>query len=331
MAALTPLELTRMLRGNNGERVAKSAMLASAIALVVFFAVMALIPIQEQVAVRILLPEPKREVIPEPLPELPPAHEVAPPPLTEMATNIVPDVVTHPSDEPPIEPNQTPPPRKLRDPEPDPDAGRAGRQRAQEATEKLAGATSALDGALAGLSSALDGATSSSATPTRGRRSRNVRGGRADYEVASNPEGPAGAAADLDQSGVKGSRVAVGSLAPSASEEGAPTEGGGTSGAAPGVYRTNASLLAVIQRYAPGIQYCYETELKRDPSLRGKLVVSMSVAASGEVLEVTVVQNTVRSDRLAGCALSQIRDWRFPAIPSGVTTFQTPFVFTPPN
>jgi outer membrane biosynthesis protein TonB len=108
--------------------------------------------------------------------------------------------------------------------------------------------------------------------------------------------------------------------------------GGGARGAyAPGVYRSNASLLAVIQKYSAGIQYCYGNELKRDPALRGKLVVALTVAASGEVLEATIVQDTVRSPRLAACTLSQIREWRFPAIPVGVTAFQAPFVFTPPN
>ena len=102
-------------------------------------------------------------------------------------------------------------------------------------------------------------------------------------------------------------------------------------GAGPGVYRSNASLLAVIQRYAAGIQYCYGNELKRDPSLRGKLVMAITVAASGEVTEASVVQNTTGSQRLASCALSQVRDWRFPSVPVGSTTFQAPFVFTPPN
>jgi len=108
--------------------------------------------------------------------------------------------------------------------------------------------------------------------------------------------------------------------------------GGGRRGpSAPGVYRSNASLLAVIQRYQAGIQYCYGNELKRDPTLRGKLVVAITVAASGEVLEATIVQNTIGSERLASCALSQIREWKFPAIPEGVTAFQAPFVFTPPS
>jgi TonB family protein len=101
--------------------------------------------------------------------------------------------------------------------------------------------------------------------------------------------------------------------------------------AGPGVYRSNASLLAVIQKYAAGIQYCYGNQLKHDSTLRGKLVVALTVAASGEVLQATVVQNTVGSQALADCALSQIREWRFPPVPEGVTAFQAPFVFTPPN
>ncbi len=110
------------------------------------------------------------------------------------------------------------------------------------------------------------------------------------------------------------------------------TPGAGGRGAAPpGVYRSNASLLAVIQKYQAGIQYCYGNELKKHDGLRGKLVVALTVDASGNVTDATVVQNTLGSPAIASCALSQIRDWKFPAIPVGVTAFQVPFVFTPPT
>lgn len=107
-------------------------------------------------------------------------------------------------------------------------------------------------------------------------------------------------------------------------------EGGG-GGAGPGVYRSNASLLAVIRRYSAGIQYCYGNELKHDATLRGKLIVAISVSGAGDVVDARVVQNTVGSEKLSSCALAQIRDWKFPAVDGGVTTFQAPFVFTPPN
>ncbi len=96
-------------------------------------------------------------------------------------------------------------------------------------------------------------------------------------------------------------------------------------------YRSNESLLSVVRRYAPGIQFCYDNELKKNPGLRGKLVVSITVLASGAVSEAIVVENSLRSPAVTDCVLSQMRGWRFPAIPRGNTSFKTPFVFTPPE
>jgi TonB family protein len=106
---------------------------------------------------------------------------------------------------------------------------------------------------------------------------------------------------------------------------------GGSGVAGPGVYRSNASLMAVIQKYSAGIQFCYSNELKRHEGLKGKLVVALVVNAAGEVVNAEVIQNTLGSTALASCALAQIREWKFPAIPAGSTAFQVPFVFTPPN
>ena len=236
----------------------------------------------------------------------------------------------------------------------------AARARA-EVGAQLAGATTSLKSALAGLNASL-GTTSSATggTVARGGRARQVRGaaGVAELDRVSSSLATGGGAGigsgtggDLTGSAVAGSLVSIGELsAGGGGGSGLGTGGGsgggvgtgsgtgvgagrgpGTGGAAPGVHRSNASLLAVIQRYAPGIQYCYGNELKRDPSLKGKLVLALTVAASGEITDATVVQNTTGSQGLAACALAQVRDWRFPAVPSGVTTFQAPFVFTPPQ
>ena len=108
--------------------------------------------------------------------------------------------------------------------------------------------------------------------------------------------------------------------------------GAGTSAQAPASgYRSNESLLSVVRRYAPGIQFCYDNELRKKPGLRGKLVVAMVVLANGTVSEATIVEDTLNSPAVRACALAQIKGWQFPAIPSGVTSFKTPFVFTPPS
>lgn len=109
--------------------------------------------------------------------------------------------------------------------------------------------------------------------------------------------------------------------------------GRGTGGAqaSGSAYRSNESLLGVVRRYAPGIQFCYDNELRKKPGLRGKLVVAMVVLANGTVSEATIVEDTLNAPAVRECALAQIRGWQFPAIASGVTSFKTPFVFTPPS
>jgi TonB family protein len=221
-------------------------------------------------------------------------------------------------------------------------AGTAGRARAEREVAAASGG-GALERSLEGLGASLGALDAGPATAGggRGRGTRTLaaadEGGRMG-PLAAGGSG-SGAGADLGGSGVTGSRVAIGDIASGDDDGGAG--GGGTGGGAgngsdgsaraPGAYRSNASLLAVIQRHAAGIQYCYGNELKRDPSLRGKLVVALTVEASGAVSEAVTVHDSVGSSRLTSCALAQIREWRFPAIPRGVTTFQVPFVFTPPE
>jgi len=310
-------------------RIIRALVLACMLVLVVFATLWALKPRYDEDVITVEPPEVTARLIEaELLPEPPPALDAAAP--EQILVNQIPD--------PPATETQTvtealPPARPERTPKVDPDAGRAGRARAVAATAKLASATAALDGALDGLKSSLQSATGDY-RPTRNPRTRRVQGGRSDREVDAVAAGfgGSGAGADLKGSVVQGSKVAIGTIAPSGGAPGKPAGSSAPrSGSGPGIYRSNASLLAVIQRYAAGIQYCYGVELKKDPALKGKLVVAMTVAASGAVTEATIVQNTVGSQRLAECALSQIREWRFPAIPEGVTTFQTPFVFTPPS
>ena len=250
-----------------------------------------------------------------------------------------------------------------------PGAGEAGRARAEaEMRSALAGSTEALATTLAGLSSSLAAPVAEVQGPGGRARARGVRTARSEGQLASVSTGLGSGSADLGGSVVAGSLVSIGDLSAGGGGTGgglgtgsgggygsglgtgsgrgsgggsgggngagigAGSGDGGGGGSSPtGVYRSNASLLAVIQRYAAGIQYCYGNELKRDATLRGKLVVALTVAASGDVIEATIVHDTVGSQRLASCALSQIRDWKFPPIRVGLTTFQAPFVFTPPS
>jgi TonB family protein len=321
---LAALQQRRALYGNNRARLSRSASAASILFVLLFAAAWVIVPIFRPRTVIVELPDRTVTILPE---------QIEPPPVREAAEALEQVSVRQIAD--PILPDHLslPPPRTRPDPEiPDNDASRMGRERAQKVTAELASSAGALDRALRDLSASLKGAQGSYEASTR-VRARTVRGGRGDGQLPSAGAGAAAAGrADLAGTRVEGDRVAIGALAPAASSGAASAaDDAGASATAPGVHRTNASLLAVIRRYAAGIQYCYDSELKHDPALRGKLVVALTVAASGAVTDVRVVQNTTGSASLAACAVGQIRDWRFPAIPAGVTTFQTPFVFTPPN
>ena len=261
---------------------------------------------------RLILKDPKPEVVKSPAPSVQKAPDVepAPPP---------------PPPPPKVRRQQTPPVA--------PNAGEAGRAKAKKAVSaSLAGATKSADSAIKNLTSSLGKNTTATRPKARARR-RSVARGRSTEQLGTvqHAEGGSGTAADVAGSSVTGSLISIESV-DYVAEGGAP---GGTSSeagsASSSSYRSNASLLAVVRRYAAGIQFCYDNELKRAPGLRGKLVTALTVTAAGEVTDVRVVSDTVKSSRLSQCVLSQIREWKFPAVPEGTTVFKTPFVFTPPK
>lgn len=213
------------------------------------------------------------------------------------------------------------------------DRGTAGREKARaEVTEQLASVTSSLDAVLGDLSTSL-ASNSTGEAKVRQTRRRKTRGGR----TAADLGGVSSALPDLGapaagSSSLQGARIAIESDQSLVSESWVGDTSGSESGSAShSDLRPDASLLAVVRKYAPGIQFCYDNELEKHPGLGGKFVVSITVTAAGHVSGAQVVKNTVGSPELTACALAQIETWRFPAIPEGVVTFQAPFVFTPPE
>ncbi len=218
--------------------------------------------------------------------------------------------------------------------------GTEGRARAeQEVTASLVGATESLDKALDGLAQALPTAQETESKPApsrrRGRSRGEVRTGPSASEVGAVSGEATLASADLSGGTIVADGIAIAPLSDVQSGDVAATSSG--SGAVPGAtssggeVRSNKSLLAVVKQYASAIQFCYENELKKNPGLRGKLVVSLTVLANGSVRDAVVVDDGLGSAAVTGCALAQIVGWQFPAVEAGVTSFRIPFLFTPPE
>lgn len=328
MAALVFSADRRELMEWSRERFWRASIIACCVFCAIFIAVLVVRPFRNAEVVRVVLPPSRTVNLKKLAPEPPKPAEALTPEREQLSVRKVADPVVK-------APEQAIVPPKVQPVKPvDPVAAQAGRARAQAATAALTRATSSLDKALGDLTSSLGAPTSGQYRPSRSARARNVGSGRSDGQLGAVGDGLAGsrAAADLGGSAVEGTMVSIGSLAPAAvAQDQSGAEGGAGTGSRPGIYRSNAQLLAVIQKYAAGIQYCYEAELKRDEHLTGKLVVAMTITAAGNVQDASVVRNTLGSDRIASCALSQIRSWKFPPISGGLTTFQAPFVFTPPS
>ncbi len=275
-----------------------------------------------------LILEERRPEPPVPVASAPVASPLAAAPAAEAAAPQPPDPT--PAPEPERAPRRVE--RLAQAPRVAPDQGLAGRRQAEAATQALASTTQALDATLAKLSTALP-AGDAPAAPSAGAARGRLRRGRG-QEALGSVESSVAAAAPAGGGPVllaAGLSVEIGDW--SAGSEGAEGAGaaGARAGGAPGggEIRSNASLLAVLQRYAPGIRYCYDNALKRDATLGGKLVLRLTVEADGGVSEAAVLEDGLRSAAVLDCVLAQVKAWSFGAVPAGRVSFRAPFVFTP--
>lgn len=80
------------------------------------------------------------------------------------------------------------------------------------------------------------------------------------------------------------------------------------------------------------ITRCYESELRKNPSLSGKVTVTFTIQQRGNVTDAKATENTTGSPAVAECVTRTISRFRFnPGPEGGSVTFRYPFVFQPQN
>jgi TonB family protein len=88
-------------------------------------------------------------------------------------------------------------------------------------------------------------------------------------------------------------------------------------------------LASYVRARKGAIQNCYEKELKRSPTLKGKVTVRFSITSSGRTSEIEIEENTLGNEAVASCIRTLIRGWVFPFKPDGDVSVSYPFVFSP--
>ena len=86
------------------------------------------------------------------------------------------------------------------------------------------------------------------------------------------------------------------------------------------------SVQRVVRQYAGQVSYCYEAQLKSDPTLQGRVEVAFTVH-DGRVTSASVSENTTGSDALGKCIVNKVGKWRFPEEIEGDIVY--PFVLSP--
>jgi TonB family protein len=85
-----------------------------------------------------------------------------------------------------------------------------------------------------------------------------------------------------------------------------------------------------IQKDLPKINRCYESALRYEPELSGKVSVRFAVIRNGNVKGVQVLENTTGNDKVERCVARVVSALRFPSRRTGKSLrFTFPFVFAP--
>ncbi len=145
--------------------------------------------------------------------------------------------------------------------------------------------------------------------------------------LAGGPKGNAtGSAAGIGDLGTAGAgNVAL-------AEKGNTTIRGGVSIQTPEVESADVDrekLAAFVRSRKSAIQGCYEKELKRNPSLKGKVVVRFTISTSGRATDIELEENTLGNEAVGACIKTTIRGWVFPFKPPSDVPVAYPFVFSP--
>ncbi len=88
------------------------------------------------------------------------------------------------------------------------------------------------------------------------------------------------------------------------------------------------ALARYIKARLTAIRGCYEKELKRNPTLKGKVVVRFNITPAGRAGDIRVEENSVGSAEVGLCIVSLMRSWVFPFKPPDEVPVQYPFLFT---
>jgi TonB family protein len=93
--------------------------------------------------------------------------------------------------------------------------------------------------------------------------------------------------------------------------------------------RSSRTIARVVDSHTGAIRYAYNKELRKNPALKGKIVLRFTIAADGTVTDARLEESTMNWAPLETALADMAVKWKFPPIPEGVVAVTYPFIFFP--
>lgn len=114
-------------------------------------------------------------------------------------------------------------------------------------------------------------------------------------------------------------------------EQGTSSSGPETIPARPEGSISAEKLQQVFRERSGATQQCYERQLKKNPSLAGRVILRLTIGSDGSVLRVNVRGATLQDEQVNSCIEGRVRGWKFPKPDGGAARVRKPITFNPKN
>jgi hypothetical protein len=92
-------------------------------------------------------------------------------------------------------------------------------------------------------------------------------------------------------------------------------------------YLSPEQIMRVVRQNQAAVRYCYENQLQRQPSLRGRIEIAWRINREGRVTTSRVARSTMGNPGVEGCIVRQVRNWHFDQPDGGEVDVVFPFIF----
>ncbi len=96
-----------------------------------------------------------------------------------------------------------------------------------------------------------------------------------------------------------------------------------------GIGKLDGALVTkVFRRRSSAFRACYESRLKVNPGLSGKVVIRFTIGSAGRITNIKVSSNSTGDSAVGSCIINKVRRWRFSPPENGSVTFTYPIVLS---